>query len=57
VTYEVEINGRVRRVEVEPTEAENGYIVTVDGHRHAADVTAINGAFSLIVEDQARADL
>ena len=50
--YEVDINGRVRRVQVEPVEAENGYSVTVDGHRHVADVTAINGAFSLIVEDR-----
>lgn len=45
--YEVEINGRTRRVEVERDEGR--YLVTVDGHRHVADVTVINGAFSLIL--------
>ena len=49
MTYEVEINGRTRRVDVE--RATNGYVVVVDGRRHAVDVTAINGALSLIFDD------
>jgi biotin carboxyl carrier protein len=49
VTYEVEINGRTRRVDVDRQDA--GLIVTVDGQRHAADVTVINGVYSLILGD------
>jgi biotin carboxyl carrier protein len=49
VTYEVEVNGRSRRVEVE--RASGGYVVTVDGRRHVVDVTPINGALSLILGD------
>jgi biotin carboxyl carrier protein len=49
VTYEVEINGRTRRVEVE--RGETGHVVTIDGHRHAVDVTAVNGALSLILDE------
>jgi biotin carboxyl carrier protein len=49
VTYEIEINGRSRRVDVQRDES--GYIVTVDGQRHAADVTLINGVWSLILSD------
>lgn len=49
MTYDVEINGRLRRVGVERAPA--GYVVTVDGHRRAVDVIAINGALSLIVQE------
>jgi biotin carboxyl carrier protein len=49
VIYEVEINGRTRRVEIE--RRGQGYGVTVDGHRHGADVTVINGVWSLILGD------
>ncbi len=49
MTYEVEVNGRSRRVEVE--RASGGYVVTVDGRRHVVDVTPINGALSLILGD------
>jgi len=48
VTYEVEINGRTRQVEIE--QGPDGLVVIVDGHRHAADVTPLNGAFSLILD-------
>jgi biotin carboxyl carrier protein len=47
VIYEVEISGRTRRVEV--TRINEGYAVSVDGHRHVADVTTINGIVSLIL--------
>ncbi len=47
MTYEVEINGRTRRVEIQRVGA--GYAVSVDGHRHTADVTQINGTWSLIL--------
>jgi biotin carboxyl carrier protein len=50
VTYEIEINGRTRRVEVE--RSPDGLFVVVDGQRHAADVTAVNGAFSLILDSR-----
>ena len=49
MTYEVEIGGRTRRVEVE--RAGSGLVVTVDGRRHAADVTVINGVYSLLLGD------
>ena len=48
MTYEVEINGRTRRVEIERAAA--GFAVAVDGRRHIADVTVINGLWSLILE-------
>ena len=48
MTYEVDINNRTRRVEVERAAA--GFIVTVDGQRHVADVTVINGLWSVILE-------
>jgi biotin carboxyl carrier protein len=48
VTYEVAINGRTRRVELE--RVATGYAITVDGHRHVADVTPVNGAFSLLLD-------
>ena len=48
MTYEVEINGRTRRVDIE--RSAGGLIVVVDGQRHAADVTPVNGAFSLILD-------
>lgn len=47
MTYEVEINGRTRRVEV--ARIDKGYAVSVDGQRHVADVTTINGISSLIL--------
>jgi biotin carboxyl carrier protein len=49
MTYQVEIGGRTRRVEVE--RGEGGVTVTVDGRRHAADVTVINGVYSLLLGD------
>jgi biotin carboxyl carrier protein len=49
VIFEVEINGRARRVDIH--RAGGGYEVTIDGHRHAADVTVINGIWSLILSD------
>jgi biotin carboxyl carrier protein len=49
VTYEVEINGRTRRVEIE--RLESGYAVSLDGRRQRADVTVINGLWSLILGD------
>jgi biotin carboxyl carrier protein len=47
--YEVDINGRTRTVHVERDQA--GYVVVVDGQRRAVDVTPINGAISLILDD------
>jgi biotin carboxyl carrier protein len=49
MTYEVEINGRTRTVGVERGEA--GYVVVVDGQRHTVDVTPVNGAISLILDN------
>ena len=49
MTYEVEINGRTRTVGVDRSEA--GYVVVVDGQQHAVDVTPINGAISLILDN------
>jgi biotin carboxyl carrier protein len=49
VTYTLVINGRTRRVDVEPDAG--GFLVTVDGRRHAADVRVINGLWSLILDD------
>ncbi len=49
MTYEVEINGRTRRVDVD--RGDDGLFVTVDGRRQAADVTVINGVYSLILGD------
>jgi biotin carboxyl carrier protein len=48
VIYEVEINGRTRRVEIE--RAAEGLVVIVDGHRRVADVTPVDGALSLILD-------
>jgi len=48
VTYDFEINGRTRQVEIE--QGVDGIVVIVDGHRHAADVTPLNGGFSLILD-------
>ena len=48
MSYGVEVNSRIRRVEVERAAA--GVIVTVDGHRHIADVTIINGIWSIILD-------
>jgi biotin carboxyl carrier protein len=49
MTYEVEINGRTRRLEV--TRIDKGYAVSVDGRPHVVDVTTINGLVSLILGD------
>jgi len=49
VIYEVEINGRTRRVEIERTAT--GCVAIVDGQRHAVDVTPVDGALSLILDD------
>jgi biotin carboxyl carrier protein len=49
LTYEVEINGRVRRVDVQRDGAR--FLVTVDGQRHVADVTLTEGVWSLVLED------
>jgi biotin carboxyl carrier protein len=48
VTYEVEINSRTRRVDVERAAA--AFIVTVDGRRRVADVTMMNGLWSVILD-------
>jgi biotin carboxyl carrier protein len=47
--YEVEINGRVRRVDIQRHGSR--FLVTVDGQRHVADVTLTEGVWSLILED------
>jgi biotin carboxyl carrier protein len=47
VTYDVEINGRIRRVEIDRTGGR--LFVSVEGRRRAADVTVINGVWSLIL--------
>ena len=47
VTYEIRIDGRSRSVDVERTA--DGFRVTIDGRRHAVDVTVINGVWSLIL--------
>jgi biotin carboxyl carrier protein len=54
LTYEVDINGRVRRVEIQRVGA--GFLVTIDGQRHAADVTLTDGVWSLILEDAPAGD-
>jgi biotin carboxyl carrier protein len=47
MTFEVAIDGRMRRVEIERTR--DHLFVSVDGRRSAADVTVINGVWSLIL--------
>jgi biotin carboxyl carrier protein len=49
VIFEVEVHGRTRRAEVE--RSDRGFAVILDGHRHVVDVTPINGAISLILDD------
>jgi biotin carboxyl carrier protein len=49
MTYEIDINGRTRTVAVERDAS--GYVVVVDGQRHTVDVTSVNGAMSLILDD------
>jgi biotin carboxyl carrier protein len=49
LTYEVEINGRVRRVEIQRDGA--GFLVTIDGQRQLADVSRSEGIWSVILED------
>jgi biotin carboxyl carrier protein len=53
VIYDVEIGGRVRRVEIERTG--DRLFVSVDGRRSAADVTVINGVWSLILSSDSPA--
>jgi biotin carboxyl carrier protein len=47
VTFEVAIGGRTRHVEIERTG--DRLLVSVDGRRSSADVTVINGVWSLIL--------
>ncbi|MGE0393129.1 MAG: biotin/lipoyl-containing protein [Vicinamibacterales bacterium] len=47
--YDVEINGRNRRVEV--TRHAQAFEVSVDGRRQAATVAQVNGTWSLILSD------
>ena len=47
---DVEINGRARHVDVE--RVEGAFVVTIDGRRHTADVTVINGMWSLLLEPE-----
>jgi biotin carboxyl carrier protein len=47
--YEVEINGRQRRVEI--LKQGDAYTVTMDGRRQRADVSVVNGVWSLILSD------
>ncbi len=47
--YDVEINGRNRRVEV--TRHGQAFEVSVDGRRQAASVSQVNGTWSLILSD------
>ncbi len=49
MTFDIEINGRTRRVEVEQGDA--GFEVVLDGQRRAVNVTSINGALSLILDE------
>ena len=47
--YDVEINGRVRRVGIERRGEQ--FAVAIDGRRQTADVTVVNGVWSLILWD------
>jgi biotin carboxyl carrier protein len=47
VTYDVEVNGRTRQMDVQRSGTD--FLVTVDGRRHRADVTVIDGVWSLIL--------
>jgi biotin carboxyl carrier protein len=49
VIYDVEINGRNRRVEV--TRQGQAFEVSVDGRKQAATMSQVNGAWSLILAD------
>jgi len=49
VIYDVDINGRNRRVEV--TRQGEAFEVSVDGHRQAATVSQVNGTWSLILAE------
>ena len=51
MTYDVEVGGRTRRVTLERTDS--GLVAAIDGHRYTADVTVINGLWSLILEEHA----
>ena len=47
--YDVDINGKARRVEIKRDGT--GYQVSVDGRRQTADVTVVGGVWSLILSD------
>lgn len=46
---DVEINGRIRRVDVQ--RQGRGFVVAVDGRKQVADVTVLNATWSLILSD------
>jgi biotin carboxyl carrier protein len=50
VIYDVEVNGRTRRIEIQ--REGTAFIVTVDGRRQAADVAVVNGVWSLVLSDE-----
>ena len=50
MTFEVEVNGRIRTVSIERTDRRGRLGVTVDGERHVLDVTTA-GEFGLSVLD------
>jgi biotin carboxyl carrier protein len=49
VTYDIEINGKTRRVEVERAGA--AFVVSIEGRRRTADVTVIHGVWSLVLDE------
>src|SRR5262249_31637305 len=49
VIYDVDINGRTRRVEIQ--RQGSNFIVSLDGRKQAADVSYTNGVYSLILSD------
>jgi biotin carboxyl carrier protein len=49
VIYDVDINGKTRRIEIQ--RQGQMFIVSVDGRKHAADVTQTRDAWSLILSD------
>jgi biotin carboxyl carrier protein len=58
VTFEIDVNGRMRIVSVErvprrPSDAGQRFRVTVDGHTHVVDAVRVNGGALSIVEVEA----
>ena len=47
--YDVEVNGRTRRIEIQ--RHGQSFVVSLDGRRQSADVTVVNGVWSLILSD------